>query len=186
MSNERTPRRGVLLIVASPSGAGKTSLCRRLMADHGALELSISMNGPDTWMLVRDLSSRVVHRQLLQRVATLGASLPGLHDEEEVLRRVFEGLAEQELSYGYLVPDGERVWLGHAFVATGTAAGEARLTGQHLVDGLQDGLHLGADLQRAVGALHGPQFLDAHQVLTERGSHVQPHHSRTTDVVVAH
>ena len=43
MSNERTPRRGVLLIVASPSGAGKTSLCRRLMADHGALELSVSM-----------------------------------------------------------------------------------------------------------------------------------------------
>lgn len=43
MSNERTPRRGVLLIVASPSGAGKTSLCRRLMADHGNLELSISM-----------------------------------------------------------------------------------------------------------------------------------------------
>ena len=43
MSNERTPRRGVLLIVASPSGAGKTSLCRRLMADHGELQLSISM-----------------------------------------------------------------------------------------------------------------------------------------------
>ena len=43
MSNERHPRRGVLLIVASPSGAGKTSLCRRLMADHGGLELSVSM-----------------------------------------------------------------------------------------------------------------------------------------------
>jgi len=43
MSNDRTPRRGVLLIVASPSGAGKTSLCRRLMADHGKLELSVSM-----------------------------------------------------------------------------------------------------------------------------------------------
>jgi guanylate kinase len=43
MSNNRTPRRGVLLIVASPSGAGKTSLCRRLMADHGGLELSVSM-----------------------------------------------------------------------------------------------------------------------------------------------
>ena len=43
MSNERTPRRGVLLIVASPSGAGKTSLCRRLMADHGGLQLSVSM-----------------------------------------------------------------------------------------------------------------------------------------------
>jgi len=34
MLNERHPRRGVLLIVASPSGAGKTSLCRRLMADR--------------------------------------------------------------------------------------------------------------------------------------------------------
>ncbi|MFC5343257.1 guanylate kinase [Brevundimonas staleyi] len=43
MSNDRTPRRGVLLIVASPSGAGKTSLCRRLMADHGGLQLSVSM-----------------------------------------------------------------------------------------------------------------------------------------------
>lgn len=43
MLNERHPRRGLLLIVASPSGAGKTSLCRRLMADHGGLELSISM-----------------------------------------------------------------------------------------------------------------------------------------------
>ena len=30
MSNEHTPRRGVLLIVASPSGAGKTSLIRVL------------------------------------------------------------------------------------------------------------------------------------------------------------
>ncbi|HYO54127.1 ATP-binding protein [Archangium sp.] len=98
------------------------------------VELSISMNGSDTWLLVRDLTGRVAHRQLLQRVASLGASLPGLHAEEEVLRRVFEGLAELELTYGYLVPEGERVWLGHAFVATGTAAGEARLTGQHLVD----------------------------------------------------
>ncbi|MFY0563183.1 ATP-binding protein [Archangium lansingense] len=98
------------------------------------VELSISMKEPETWVMIRDRSGRVVHRQILQRVASLGASLPGLHDEEEVLRRVFEGLAELELSYGYLVPDGERVWLGHAFVATGTAAGEARLTGQHLVD----------------------------------------------------
>jgi signal transduction histidine kinase len=67
-------------------------------------------------------------------MASLGASLPGIHSEEEVLRRVFEGLAELELSYGYLVPEGECVWLGHAFVGTGAAAGEERLTGQHLVD----------------------------------------------------
>jgi guanylate kinase len=43
MSNERSPRRGLLLIVSSPSGAGKTSLCRRLMADHSDLALSISV-----------------------------------------------------------------------------------------------------------------------------------------------
>ncbi|MFT4091970.1 MAG: guanylate kinase, partial [Asticcacaulis sp.] len=36
-------RRGLMLIVSSPSGAGKTSLCRRLMADHGDLELSTSV-----------------------------------------------------------------------------------------------------------------------------------------------
>jgi guanylate kinase len=40
---DRTPRRGLLLIVCSPSGAGKTSLCRRLMADHADLTLSLSM-----------------------------------------------------------------------------------------------------------------------------------------------
>ncbi|MDO9076187.1 MAG: guanylate kinase, partial [Brevundimonas sp.] len=35
--------RGLLLILASPSGAGKTRMCRRLMSDHGVVELSISM-----------------------------------------------------------------------------------------------------------------------------------------------
>jgi len=35
-------RRGLLLIVSSPSGAGKTSLSRRLVADHAELTLSIS------------------------------------------------------------------------------------------------------------------------------------------------
>ena len=43
MSSERhTPRRGLMLIISSPSGAGKTSLSRRLVADHADLELSIS------------------------------------------------------------------------------------------------------------------------------------------------
>jgi guanylate kinase len=41
MSNERR-RRGLLLLVSSPSGAGKTSLSRRLVADHEDLVLSIS------------------------------------------------------------------------------------------------------------------------------------------------
>ncbi len=43
MSSDRTPRRGFALIVSSPSGAGKTSLCRRLIADHDHLTLSTSM-----------------------------------------------------------------------------------------------------------------------------------------------
>jgi guanylate kinase len=37
-----TVRRGLLLLVSSPSGAGKTSLSRRLVADHLDLVLSIS------------------------------------------------------------------------------------------------------------------------------------------------
>lgn len=37
-----TTRRGLLLLVSSPSGAGKTSLSRRLVADHLDLTLSIS------------------------------------------------------------------------------------------------------------------------------------------------
>jgi guanylate kinase len=43
MSSDRhTPRRGLMLVISSPSGAGKTSLSRRLVADHADLELSIS------------------------------------------------------------------------------------------------------------------------------------------------
>jgi guanylate kinase len=37
-----TTRRGLLLLVSSPSGAGKTSLSRRLVADYADLVLSIS------------------------------------------------------------------------------------------------------------------------------------------------
>jgi guanylate kinase len=37
-----TTRRGMLFLVSSPSGAGKTSLSRRLVADHLDLTLSIS------------------------------------------------------------------------------------------------------------------------------------------------
>lgn len=43
MSNEgERRRRGLMLAVSSPSGAGKTSLARRLVADHADLGLSIS------------------------------------------------------------------------------------------------------------------------------------------------
>jgi guanylate kinase len=41
-TDEVRPRRGLLLVISSPSGAGKTSLSRRLIAEHPALSLSIS------------------------------------------------------------------------------------------------------------------------------------------------
>ena len=41
-SDAARERRGLLLVISSPSGAGKTSLSRRLIADHPALSLSIS------------------------------------------------------------------------------------------------------------------------------------------------
>ncbi len=45
MAGPRThgaPRRGLMLVISSPSGAGKTSLSRRLVADHAELDLSVS------------------------------------------------------------------------------------------------------------------------------------------------
>ena len=41
-SDAARSRRGVLLVISSPSGAGKTSLSRRLIAEHPDLTLSIS------------------------------------------------------------------------------------------------------------------------------------------------
>jgi len=41
-ADETHPRRGLLLVISSPSGAGKTSLSRRLIADYPELSLSIS------------------------------------------------------------------------------------------------------------------------------------------------
>ena len=37
------PRRGLLVIVSSPSGAGKTTLCRRLMAQYPEIRFSVSV-----------------------------------------------------------------------------------------------------------------------------------------------
>jgi len=43
MPSDLSPgRRGLLLVISSPSGAGKTSLSRRLITDHPGLELSVS------------------------------------------------------------------------------------------------------------------------------------------------
>ena len=42
MTIEHGPKRGMMLVISSPSGAGKTSLSRRFLADHPELSLSVS------------------------------------------------------------------------------------------------------------------------------------------------
>ena len=42
MSSDERRRRGLLMMIVAPSGVGKTSLTRRLVADHSDLHLSIS------------------------------------------------------------------------------------------------------------------------------------------------
>ncbi len=64
MSSEPAARRGLMLVVSSPSGAGKTSLSRRLVADHPELQLSTScttrkprpgeQDGREYWFIDRE------------------------------------------------------------------------------------------------------------------------------------
>jgi guanylate kinase len=42
MSNENIVRRGLMLVLSSPSGAGKTTLSRRLLASDSAITMSVS------------------------------------------------------------------------------------------------------------------------------------------------
>jgi len=38
----KKPRRGLMIVVSSPSGAGKTTITRRLLAEHDDMKLSVS------------------------------------------------------------------------------------------------------------------------------------------------
>ena len=42
MSNEGDVRRGLMLVISSPSGAGKTTLARKLMDEFDDVALSVS------------------------------------------------------------------------------------------------------------------------------------------------
>jgi len=64
--------RGVLVIVSSPSGAGKTTLTRRLLEEHPGLEFSVSyttrpirpneVDGRDYWFVSPDVFQAMVER----------------------------------------------------------------------------------------------------------------------------
>lgn len=47
MSNKPSDRRGLMLVISSPSGAGKTSLSRKLMEDFDQVVLSVSATTRD-------------------------------------------------------------------------------------------------------------------------------------------
>jgi guanylate kinase len=70
MSSDERRRRGLLMMIVAPSGVGKTSLTRRLVADHSDLHLSISATtraarpgeheGRDYHFVARDAFDRMV------------------------------------------------------------------------------------------------------------------------------
>nr|WP_095982878.1 ATP-binding protein [Melittangium boletus] len=139
------------------------------------VELTVSRAGEDIYVLVRDLSGRMGQRRVLQRMAALGASLLGIRSEDEVLRRVFEGLAELRMSYAYLVPEGALVRLAHVCVGDEASAGVPWLTGQHLVD---DSGNWCPMLRRAwhEGAAYGENLVgEAGQFSSEWGQLVGAH-----------
>ena len=97
------------------------------------VELTLSVSGGDTVALVRDLSERVAQRQVLRDLADLGASLPGLATQQDVERRVFEGLGALGLSHVWLVPEGAQVRIVQAFISPELQMWEQVGDGQHLV-----------------------------------------------------
>ena len=66
-------RRGLLLLISSPSGAGKTSLSRRLVADHD--DLVVALVGNDL-----DLSGDVLIESAADLLVHLGHALRRLDD----------------------------------------------------------------------------------------------------------
>jgi PAS domain S-box-containing protein len=97
---------------------------RTIHGDRRA-ELSVVPNGEDYLVMVRDVSSRSRRRAVLQRLAELGAGLPSLRTEGEVLRRMFSGLEEMGLAFAWLSPEGDGVRLGQTFVPPSLVPPEA-------------------------------------------------------------
>jgi guanylate kinase len=83
MSVSPIRRRGLLLVLSSPSGAGKTTITRRLVAEDPALTLSISVttrskrpgevDGRDYWFIDQSRFDQMVEREeLLEHARVFG------------------------------------------------------------------------------------------------------------------
>ena len=101
------------------------------------VEISITVEGQEALVIMRDVSARAYHRNVLQRLAELGAGLPGLVTEQEVLTGVFDGLTKLGFTFAYLMPLGDQALLERLYVppevsqepADNVWAGGLRLTG---------------------------------------------------------
>ena len=83
MSTPRIRRRGLLLVLSSPSGAGKTTITRRLVEEDPALTLSVSVttrpqrpgevDGRDYWFIDQSRFDRMVaQEELLEHARVFG------------------------------------------------------------------------------------------------------------------
>lgn len=79
------PRRGLLFVMSSPSGAGKTTLSRRLLADDSKITMSVSVttrkprpgevDGKDYHFITPErFAEMVAHKELLEWATVFGNS----------------------------------------------------------------------------------------------------------------
>ncbi len=100
----RPPRRGLMFVLSSPSGAGKTTLSRRLLTDDPDITLSVSattrsprsgeIDGRDYWFVAADRFAAMVQGDELLEWATVFGNRYGtprgpveaaLHEGHDVL-----------------------------------------------------------------------------------------------------
>jgi guanylate kinase len=91
MSNEMIPRRGLMLVLSSPSGAGKTTLSRKLLESDKNISLSVSattrpmrpgeVHGKDYWFLTQDEFEKWRSQGRFLEYATVFGQLYGTPEE---------------------------------------------------------------------------------------------------------
>src|SRR6266849_5825684 len=108
MSASEISRRGILLVLSSPSGAGKTTITRELVARESPLQISVSattrpprkgeIDGKHYHFIARERFDAMVHHgELLEH-----ASVFGHRDIAESVRQVQAILAAERVRRGRL------------------------------------------------------------------------------------